>query len=92
MEGVLPVVWRTRLRSVLDVDVTEELRRVLVPVLYLRASEDRVVPAAAADLMAKTSTRVKLVDIEGPHALLQTQPRACVAAIRTFAHEVGIDL
>src|SRR5436190_22993060 len=46
--SVRPAVWRRRLRQVLQTDVTGRLREVRVPVLYLRAKSDRVVPASAA--------------------------------------------
>jgi pimeloyl-ACP methyl ester carboxylesterase len=45
---VAPAVLKARLRSVLAVDVTGELAAVKVPILYLRADADRVVPAEAA--------------------------------------------
>lgn len=38
------------LRSILEVDVTGELEQIEIPVLYLMASEDRLVPASAAKL------------------------------------------
>jgi len=44
---VSPDALRARLRSVLGVDVSAQLRAVNVPVLYLRAASDRVVPRAA---------------------------------------------
>ena len=92
IEGVSPAVWRLRLRSVLDVDVTSQLQRIEVPVLYLRASEDRVVPNAASELISRVSRQARVVQIEGPHALLQTNPTECLSAIRVFAHDVGIAL
>jgi pimeloyl-ACP methyl ester carboxylesterase len=40
---VTPEVWKARLKAVLSADETSSLCRIGVPVLYLRASEDRVV-------------------------------------------------
>ena len=87
---VAPVVWRTRLRSVLEVDVTSQLRLIEVPLLYLRASEDRLVPIEAAKLVLNSNPLVRLVTVKGPHGLLQTQPEPCARAIREFAQQVGI--
>jgi pimeloyl-ACP methyl ester carboxylesterase len=92
IRGVSPAVWRCRLRSVLNVDVTSHLQRIQVPVLYLRASDDRVVSAAASALISRINARAKVVAIEGPHALLQTNPTACASAIRVFAQHAGIAL
>jgi pimeloyl-ACP methyl ester carboxylesterase len=92
IEGVTPAVWRIRLRSVLEVDVTSQLQRIRVPILYLRADEDRVVPAAASDLISRINNSAKVVTIEGPHALLQTNPNACASAIKEFSQQAGLAL
>jgi pimeloyl-ACP methyl ester carboxylesterase len=89
---VLPAVWRMRLGSVLDVDVTAELEKIRVPILYLRAEADRVVPAAAAAAIANRARRTQIVAIEGPHALLQCRPSQCAAALKLFARNSGIAL
>src|SRR5947199_4963580 len=52
MATVRPAVWRARLRAVLSADVTGHLSNVKVPVLYLRAENDRVVPLSAFELIA----------------------------------------
>lgn len=87
--GVSPAVWRCRLRSVLEVDVTPQLQQIEVPILYLRASEDRVVPTAASELISRTNTRCAVVQIDGAHALLQTNPHECVSAIKEFVRHAG---
>jgi pimeloyl-ACP methyl ester carboxylesterase len=92
IEGVQPSVWRMRLRSVLNVDVTPQLERIRVPVLYLRASEDRVVPARAAELISQRHAHVRIATVDGPHALLQTNPGDCAAALRAFAKGNGLEL
>ena len=90
--GVEPMVWRIRMRCVLNVDVTPQLERIRVPILYLRAAEDRVVPTRASELIARVNPQVRLVTVPGPHALLQTNPQACAAALRAFAHGNGLEL
>jgi pimeloyl-ACP methyl ester carboxylesterase len=92
IKGVLPSVWRTRLREVLAVDVTAQLAQIEVPVLYLQASKDRVVPPAASEVIMRARPATRLVILEGPHALLQARPKESVAAIREFASEMGIPL
>ncbi|HTP40754.1 MAG TPA: alpha/beta hydrolase [Steroidobacteraceae bacterium] len=90
--GVTPAVWRSRMFSVLEVDVTSELAGLGMPILYLRGTEDRVVPAAAAALIARTNARTRVVDVVGPHALLQTVPGPCALAVRTFLQQSGAGL
>jgi pimeloyl-ACP methyl ester carboxylesterase len=48
---------------------------VAVPSAYLRATEDRLVPARCADAFRN------VVEVKGPHFLLQTRPRECAQLI-----------
>jgi pimeloyl-[acyl-carrier protein] methyl ester esterase len=73
-----------RLRSMADVDVCEELKNISVPGLYLRATEDRLVPHQAARLFERLASKGRVVDVEGPHFLLQANPQGAAREIRTF--------
>lgn len=85
-------VWKARIRAALTADQTSALSRIRVPLLYLRASEDRVIFPAASEMISERVPRAKVVEIEGPHFLLQAKPRESVAAIRAFADEHGLVL
>jgi len=85
MKRISPAVWRARLRAVRDVDVTAQLAQVKVPILYLRASWDRVVPRAASDWVLRNATNARVVDLEGPHFLLQARPRDAARHVKAFA-------
>lgn len=82
-------VFRTRLRAILDVDVCEKLRRIHVPILYLRATRDRLVPEQASQLIASLAPRTRLMNIEGPHMLLQAAPTAAADAVAEFSSEAA---
>jgi pimeloyl-ACP methyl ester carboxylesterase len=86
---VNPVVWRTRLRAALSADVTALLRNIEIPVLYLRAANDRVVPPRSSELISRLLAHTKIVEIEAPHFLLQAKPVESAARIAAFAHEVN---
>jgi pimeloyl-ACP methyl ester carboxylesterase len=75
---------RSRLRTVADVDVSAKLREIDVPGLYLRATEDRLVPRGVCHALLRHAPRLRVVDIEGPHFLLQVNPRAAAQAIGDF--------
>jgi pimeloyl-ACP methyl ester carboxylesterase len=85
---VLPQVFRARLRAVLAVDVSQNLKRVSVPVLYLRALQDRLVPQSASKLVSQLCPNVKVVTIEGPHFLLQASPKQAANVVSSFVHSV----
>lgn len=77
---------RARLAAVLAVDVSSAFRCLSLPVLYLRASEDRIVPRAAAALVVSLGSRIREYAIRGPHCLLQAAPVESARAIKEFAH------
>jgi len=73
-----------RLKAVAHVNVSDTLRGLTLPTLYLRASEDRLVPRGAGEHFAALARSGRVVDIEGPHFLLQAKPVEAAAAIREF--------
>lgn len=74
-----------RLREVARVDVSADLRRLAVPVLYLRAEQDRVVPPAAARRVQAACPDTRIVDVRGPHCLLQAAPEVTARELIAFA-------
>lgn len=78
-----------RLRAISKVDVGTRLEKVRLPGLYLRATGDRLVTKAAAEAFAKTAVNARVVDIEGPHLLLQTNPTDAARELRAFIHEAS---
>lgn len=71
-----------RIWAVRCVDVTDALDRVQVPILYLQASRDRLVPRKAA----RDFTDIKVID--GPHFLLQANPTDAAAAVAAFLRQL----
>jgi len=77
-------VLQARLRMVLQVDVRAELAGLRVPVLYLQARQDLIVPADAARDVQKAQPVTIVRALQGPHGLLQSSPRAAAEAITAF--------
>jgi pimeloyl-ACP methyl ester carboxylesterase len=88
MLTVSPDVIRSRLMQVLEVDVTEALRCVSVPVLYLRASNDRLVKPRCGDHIVSTNSNTRVVELGGPHHLLQTNPSECANTVSRFLKDI----
>jgi pimeloyl-[acyl-carrier protein] methyl ester esterase len=82
--AVAPRVLRARAREALRVDVSGDLGRVAVPVLHLRASNDRVVGRRAAADIRRWAPHTRLSQLPGPHFLLQAQPQACARVVQEF--------
>jgi pimeloyl-[acyl-carrier protein] methyl ester esterase len=83
-EEVSTQTFKARLAAVARGDMRPALAKVRVPVLYLRATEDRLVPRRCADDIALLATQTRIVDIEAPHTLLQVKPAAAAAAAKAF--------
>jgi pimeloyl-ACP methyl ester carboxylesterase len=81
---VSPKTLKARLEAVAAIDVSEKLRRVSVPALYLRGKRDRVVSRASCDYIRKLLPGIIVVEFEAPHLLLQTVPQDAVSALKKF--------
>jgi pimeloyl-ACP methyl ester carboxylesterase len=79
---------KSRLEAVAHVDVSDELRRVTVPILYLRAKRDRVVSGASCDYIKKVRPDVEIADLDAPHLLLQTVPQEALSITKNFTHRL----
>ena len=77
-------VMQARLRAVIDIDVTESLKQVRVPILYLRANDDRLVPQSASALISSIVTQTRVVSVDGPHMLLQVAAIAIASIVGDF--------
>lgn len=75
LQEVAPAVLAARLREALSVDERASLRSVTVPVLYLRGRFDRLVRRRVLREFAN------VVELDAPHAMLQTAPEAAWQAI-----------
>ena len=73
-----------RARAAIDCDAREEIRQVKVPVLYLQASEDRLVGSDCLDEIKRLRPETISISIRAPHLLLQREPRAAAEAISRF--------
>jgi pimeloyl-ACP methyl ester carboxylesterase len=76
-------VLASRVRLGLDTDKSGAFARCPDPTLYLRSTEDRVVPDAAWRRMAAIRS-ITTAHISGPHCLLQANPVAAWSAISPF--------
>lgn len=81
---VSPPVRAQRIRAVLAVDVTEPLACAQVPMGYLGARQDRVVPARCGDHIARLAPGLVHSTLDGPHLLLQRHPAPSAARILAF--------
>jgi len=82
--SVPPAVLAGRLRLLNGVDAGSALRQVQLPVLYLRATQDRVVPAFNARDLARLCPAMQIAAVRGPHLLLQRRPVEALSVIAAW--------
>ena len=88
ISSVEPRVLSARLRAVLACDVRTDLAQVVVPVLYLQASQDRLVPQSCLEEIKRILPHIEIAAIAGPHLILQREPRQAAEAVAKFVHRV----
>lgn len=83
-----PAILRSRLRAAVQADARSALASTAVPVLFLKASSDRVVAASAALEAQSRCHSMELRCVDGPHSLLQANPDGCSQEIRAFLRQL----
>lgn len=91
LKKVQPRVLADRLRSIVDIDVTDELKQINLTCLYLRASNDRLVPPASSLPFESLVPRWRMHELSGPHLLLQVAPMAAAREVRDFIQHLAMD-
>jgi pimeloyl-[acyl-carrier protein] methyl ester esterase len=90
LRSTSPRVLLDRLRGVAQVDVTAAAAQVQVPCLYMRATDDRLVPRGASDLAKRHLRNLEVVELEGPHFLLQARAESAARVIEAFAMKARV--
>ncbi len=86
--AVSPAVLKFRAMATLRVR-TPDLAKITAPLLYLRATGDRLLPASAAEHLRSSIPNCVVADITGPHLLLQAAPKECASAVGSFAKSLA---
>jgi pimeloyl-[acyl-carrier protein] methyl ester esterase len=89
LASVTPEVLRERLVAVGSAEASAALSALRAPLLYLRASEDRLVPASALSWIQQLRPEASVATFEAPHALLQACPTQAAAAVRAFVRRLS---
>jgi pimeloyl-ACP methyl ester carboxylesterase len=84
IESVEPAVMATRLRDIVDVDVRDEFRRLVPPVLFVAGSRDRLVGPASLAEMRRLRPDMEIVVLDAPHLVLQRRPAEAAGHIAPF--------
>jgi pimeloyl-[acyl-carrier protein] methyl ester esterase len=89
LAAVRPSVLRFRAAAALRANVLSRLGSISVPILYLHATHDRLLSAAASRHIRCALPQCTAVDVAGPHLLLQAAPIECARAVGAFSRHLG---
>jgi len=79
-----PEALAARARAALTVDAREALAACEVPILYLRATRDRLIARRCSEEAQRLEPEMTIADIDGPHMALATNPEAAWRALVDF--------
>jgi pimeloyl-ACP methyl ester carboxylesterase len=79
---------RARLVAVLDADYSHVVPHIAVPMLYLQAANDRIVPPSATRHLQALAPHMRVHTLAGPHLLLQVKPDETAAVIEDFVRAI----
>jgi pimeloyl-ACP methyl ester carboxylesterase len=79
-----PYIMSSRVDCLLQTDVSDALPACRVPLLYLQATNDRLVKRRSVDAMVAIRPDIEIDRINAPHFLLQRQPGRGAEAIDRF--------
>jgi pimeloyl-[acyl-carrier protein] methyl ester esterase len=88
LQRVSPSVLSSRLQEVLDCDARDDLRRTTVPLLYLEATFDRLLPLSCKDEFSQIRPDSVLKSVPAPHLLLQREPQKAATVIMAFINSL----
>ena len=77
-------ILANRLREIIQVNVRELLRQLQCPIIYLRPTNDAIVPAHCIDAIRQLRPDIAFHTIEGPHLILETKPAEAWERITDF--------
>lgn len=88
--AVRPEVLARRVADIRRTDLCGRLADVRLPLLYLRARDDRLVGPQAVAALRRACPSLEVVELPAPHMLLQTHAREAVQATLDFLARHGL--
>jgi len=88
LSEVKPEVLATRLRFVLNCDERMSLRRLELPVLFIRPTQDGLIPDWSYEEIRASNPVVEMIEVNGPHLILQTNPMKTAKIVSDFVRGI----
>jgi pimeloyl-[acyl-carrier protein] methyl ester esterase len=89
LRSVSPAVLSGRVHEALDCDARNALARITVPLMYVQATQDKLLPESCLAEMKRIKPGILVSRIDAPHLLLQREPQNCANIVSTFVQKIG---
>ena len=89
LKKVSPEVLAGRAREIINCDARAELAQITIPMLYVRAANDRLIKARCFEEIRAVRPGIQLGLIPAPHLVLQSQPRWAAEIIMEFCSSIS---
>jgi pimeloyl-ACP methyl ester carboxylesterase len=90
LQIVSPTVLSCRVREALDCDARNDLARTSVPIMYVWAVHDRLLTKSCRSEILRIRPDVISAVVQGPHLILQREPRKVAKLVTTFVEQLGV--
>lgn len=84
VNAVSSKVLAYRIREAMGADEIWRFSGLDIPMLYIRPTQDRLVTSAVPKEMSRLNPALDVVDVEGPHFILQAKPEECSSIVTEF--------
>ncbi len=84
LRRVSPDVLSGRVQEVLNCDARDDLRRTIVPLLYLEATYDRLLSSSCKEEFPHLRADTLVRSVPAPHLLLQREPQKAATIVMAF--------
>lgn len=81
IKKVAPEVLAQRLKILAVIDLREALKGINIPCCYIKPSDDKLVPSSSIYDFVVGIKIIKIKPVNGPHFVLQAEPKRCAEAI-----------
>ena len=82
-------VLASRIHQVMKVNELEKFGSLEIPMLYIRPTHDRLVGRKVMTTMKATNAILEVVEMEGPHFILQVKPNECANTVTAFLKDLA---
>lgn len=76
-----------RIYDLMHVNELPVLKNLTLPMLYIKPTSDRLVTKQASKAMKKANPSIDMIEIDGPHFILQCQPKKCAKIVKNFIED-----